>query len=1227
MELSKEERIAEAWDAFADAGFTYVSESGERRSRTEVRDERHDQLVIRQDVLDDFLEERTDLTTFKNRMNEESASNKLWGFSGFSGMMFFHNLESAAAVDDGTDLSTILREVLASPSDQDTARSRLQQFVEYVNRLRSTLDEGDSAPAVGYVPYFVSYFWQLQEPDTYPIYYSSMRDALADLDIWTPSGEHPDDYIEFWKLNEEIRDVLESHTQQEIHLWDIERLCLFWLNRDAVSSPRVWVEKAKPTEWNYGDPGSGFAYGEALWAPQENDSGQQIYERLREPTSGDIVLHLSREDDAIVGTSVIASELQTDFEIPEDASWSAEQRDTGGYRRELTDYRELTPPFSVKTDLLEVERLEPSLSRIAENNSVFYTETLRFSPQAYVTEAPRELVERLALQNDPLRERLPELGYHLDGPTPISEHEYRAAWLRDRYDTARDWDRLASAAQQTSTAVRTLAQALVDEQDSIDTTDLTTLFRLCQHSSKVLVETKREGVRDLDISESAKEDVLAHVSEAIGSVGGINLNQQLPDQEAEQAAHELLAALLETDDPDEVDDIVAEFAALEITGLQSGSLSPIFHYLHPEYFPIINGLSVDGITKYFGASLSKSIDEYLEHSETFRQIRDQYDFNSHCRDLDYFFVWADQLDDHWDHDWTWHLTDEGNSTRDVYAIQPGSSEASEEDREYLWPAWQEHDIISVGGEDGDLRTLSEAERKRAGDTHGWGATEAWETLIDMSPGDIVVAKYGTRKLVGIGVVKPESYSYAVDGPGYQAKDDGKTTRHPHIREVEWIIVDPDGWHVSEIGLDTEFARDTAYSYGYFEELRYKIAQLIENGVSHFQALEETSRDYSGQPATEFTQTSTEGPNPQTILSTENLQGWNIPHDALLDGLYFPDEDQLVNRIRAALQAGKHIIFTGPPGTGKTEIAENVCQALLGLDSSPFTDYKLTTATADWSTFDTVGGRMPADKGDSLVFSPGFVLQRFKQENRQQNDLLIIDELNRADIDKAFGQLFTLLSGQAIQLPFQKRGHAVEVIPAARFRGTSPEPHEFVMPSTWRLVATMNSYDKASLYEMSYAFMRRFAFIDIDLPDLEAANAGVEPIEFLTPYLTIWFEFDSDQIDEGTLAANSNAPNPEDVRAVVAVWEELTTGDAVRPVGPALIEDMLSYMTNHDGESTTRLVDALIAYVFPQLEGVPDRSDIVSNLAALDQVTGEATRLRSTAKTMLNASFDDDSTST
>ncbi|MFB6100907.1 MAG: MrcB family domain-containing protein [Candidatus Nanohalobium sp.] len=171
-----------------------------------------------------------------------------------------------------------------------------------------------------------------------------------------------------------------------------------------------------------------------------------------------------------------------------------------------------------------------------------------------------------------------------------------------------------------------------------------------------------------------------------------------------------------------------------------------------------------------------------------------------------------------------------------------------------------------------------------------------------------------------------------------------------------------------------------------------------------------------------------------------------------DNLYFPEEEEsLKNQIKASINSGKHVIFTGPPGTGKTELAEVVAEEME--NDSNVSGHQLTTATSDWSTFDTVGGFMPEKNGGGdLEFSPGQVLKRFKDGERdQKNELLVIDEINRADIDKAFGQLFTVLSGQRVQLPFTaENDREIEVLPGSHERASnSPDKHHYVIPESWR----------------------------------------------------------------------------------------------------------------------------------------------------------------------------------
>ena len=307
--------------------------------------------------------------------------------------------------------------------------------------------------------------------------------------------------------------------------------------------------------------------------------------------------------------------------------------------------------------------------------------------------------------------------------------------------------------------------------------------------------------------------------------------------------------------------------------------------------------------------------------------------------------------------------------------------------------------------------------------------------------------------------------------------------------------------------------------------------------------------------------------------------------SVFDSLYFPDgqDEELAEQITAALNAGKHVVFTGPPGTGKTEIARLLCSYLAAEFPDIYTGHQLTTATADWSTFETVGGYMPGESsGENLSFEPGQVLRRFKNEGRQRNELLVIDEINRADIDKSFGQLFTLLSGQRVQLPYRRNGEEIEIVPAAGFDG-SLDAHRYVVPNSWRIFATMNSYDKTSLYELSYAFMRRFAFVHVDAPEIPADRNAAG--ELVRSYADAW----------------GMTPDDPTLRDIGEIWFAVNAAGDGREIGPAIVEDLLSHVNGRNTDRRTALTGAVASYVFPQLEGVPNRKRIVSRIAATDTV--------------------------
>ena len=273
----------------------------------------------------------------------------------------------------------------------------------------------------------------------------------------------------------------------------------------------------------------------------------------------------------------------------------------------------------------------------------------------------------------------------------------------------------------------------------------------------------------------------------------------------------------------------------------------------------------------------------------------------------------------------------------------------------------------------------------------------------------------------------------------------------------------------------------------------------------------------------------------------------------IENLFFEDEEVLLKRISTALKSGKHIILIGPPGTGKTKLAKEICK-------SYGVEYEMVTAMSDWSTYDTIGGYKP-DIDGSLFFDEGVFLRLFKDKNSKTltNKWIIIDEINRADIDKAFGALFSVITGQRVILSFKtKEGENIIVRPQEGDDDIYPKDHEYIVPRDFRIIGTMNTFDKTSLYEMSYAFMRRFAFIPVTIPK----NIDGELVE---KYLRIW------GIEDRSI---NNISLKE---GLAKVWE---ITNRYRKIGPGIIEDVARYVSI-EGDYTS----AVILYTLPQFEGL------------------------------------------
>lgn len=355
------------------------------------------------------------------------------------------------------------------------------------------------------------------------------------------------------------------------------------------------------------------------------------------------------------------------------------------------------------------------------------------------------------------------------------------------------------------------------------------------------------------------------------------------------------------------------------------------------------------------------------------------------------------------------IGDKNVQTTHYWIYSPG-------DNACMWDEFYDAEIMAIGwGEIGDLTAFAtkDAMKQKMKEcidptlSYKNAAHATWQFVNDMKPGDIVFVKKGMHRIVGRGIVTSD---YIFDA--------SRRDEYKNIREINWT--NKGEWeHPGQAAMKT-LTDITSYT-DYVEKLN----ALFEDDT--VEEVEEIEIQYP-------------------VYTEEDF----------LDEVYMNKSDYqiLVN----LLKNKKNIILQGAPGVGKTFAAKRLAYSMMGVKDS--SRVMMVQFHQSYSYEDFIMGFRPASSGFELKKGPFYNFCKKAETDIENDYFFIIDEINRGNLSKIFGELFMLIEND-------KRGVPLQLLYS---------DEKFSVPANVYIIGMMNTADR-SLALLDYALRRRFAFFE------------------------------------------------------------------------------------------------------------------------------------------------------